>query len=214
MDGTTTLIRQLDQLMADLGEPGVDLSSPLDDLVRSLQIAIPSYCGLVVHVRRHGHPITLTALTRQGGMTAAASLRWTTAHRSPHEETSLTLYAQHAGAFVDLATDLGYLLHGPPRLHDERRSEDLVRLDRDLPPPTQSSSITGVDELSVINRAAGVLIDRGTPPQQAMLELTRHASAAGLAPYTYARTLLDHLVDPPGTSPDGDAGPPAGQDSP
>jgi hypothetical protein len=199
MDGTTELIRQLDQLMADLGEPGVDSSSPLEDLTRGLRVAIPSYCGLVVQVRRHGHPVTLTAHEPQDGRTAAASLRWATAHGSPLEETSLTLYAHHPGAFVDLAADLQYLIEGPHHLHDQRGFEDLVRLDRDLPPPSQTSAISGADELTIINRAIGVLIDRGTHPHQAMAELARHASSAGLDPYTYARALLDHLVNPSDT---------------
>jgi hypothetical protein len=38
-----------------------------------------------------------------------------------------------------------------------------------------------------------VLIDHGTHPEQAMLELVRHAAAAGLNPYTDAHP---HLVNP------------------
>jgi hypothetical protein len=56
-----------------------------------------------------------------------------------------------------------------------------------------------VEELTIINRATGVLIDRGTHPEQAMLDLARHAAAAGLDHYTYARTLLGHVVNPSDT---------------
>jgi hypothetical protein len=199
MDGTTKLIHQLGQLMTDVDEPELDIIRSLDDLARVLRAAIPSYCGLVVHLHRHGQPITLTAYEPQDGPTAVASLRWATARPGSYDETSLTLYASQAGSFVDLAADLSYVLGGPP-LHPDRQSSDgLVRLDRDLPPPSRVSAITGVEALTTINRATGVLIDRGTHPQQAMLELARQAAGAGLDPYTYARTLLGHPVGPSDT---------------
>jgi hypothetical protein len=197
MDGTITLFSQLDQLLADVDGPAADLSRSLDVLLQSLGGAVPSFSGLRLEVRRHSHPVTLTAFPK--GEWAATSLRWTTAHRNRDEETSLTLYAHHAGAFVDLAADLGYVIHGPPHLHDARRSDHRFRLDRDLPPPGQVSGITGVEELTVINRATGVLIERGAHPEQAMLELARHAAEAGLDRYTYARSLLSHLVNPSDT---------------
>jgi hypothetical protein len=199
MDGTTQLLDQLDRLLADVGGPAVHLSRSLDALITSLNTAVPSFSGLIVNLRRHGHPVSLTAFDRLDGRAAATSLRWTTPHPGDREETSLTLYASRAGAFVDLAADLGYLLRGRPHLHDRWRVEDLIRLDRDLPPPTQASGITGVDELAVINQATGVLIDRGAHPEQAILDLARHAAAAGLDPYTYARTLLGHVINPSDT---------------
>jgi hypothetical protein len=199
MDGTTQLLDQLDRLLADVGAPSADLSRSLDALLTSLSTAIPSFAGLVVNLRRHGHPVTLTAFHRWDGRAAGTSLRWTTPHPGTDGETSLTLYAHHPGALVDLAADLGYLLNSRPHWTNGRRAEDLIRLDRDLPPPTQATAITGIEELSTINRATGVLIDRGTHPEQAMHDLTRHAAAAGLDPYTYARTLLGHLINPSDT---------------
>ena len=199
MDGTTHLLDQLDRLLADVGAPSADLPRSLDALLTSVSRAIPSFAGLVVKLRRHGHPVTLTAFHSSDGQAAGTSLWWTTPHPGTHQETSLTLYAHHPGAFVDLAADLGYLLRSRPHLTDGWRAEDLVRLDRDLPPPTQATAITGIEELSVINRATGVLIDRGTDPEQAMHELARHAAAAGLNPYTYARTLLGHVINPSDT---------------
>jgi hypothetical protein len=199
MDGTTHLLDQLDRLLADVGAPSADLSRSLDALLTSLSTAIPSVTGLVVTIRRHGQPVTLTAFHRWDGRAATTSLRWTTPHPGTGGETSLTLYAHRAGAFVDLAADLGYLLRSRPHLTDGWRAEDLIRLDRDLPPPTRVSAITGVEELSIINQATGVLIDRGAPPDQALLDLARHAAAAGLDHYTYARTLLGHLINPSDT---------------
>jgi hypothetical protein len=199
MDGTTHLLDQLGRLLADVGAPSVDLSRSLDALLTSLNTAIPSFSGLIVNVRRHGHPVTLTAFDPPDGRTAATSLRWAAPQLGTDGETSLTLYAGRAGAFVDLAADLGYVLRGRPHLTDGRRSEDLIRLDRDLPPPSLSSGVTGLEELATINRATGVLIERGAHPQQAMHELARHAAAAGLDHYTYARTLLGHLVNPSDT---------------
>jgi hypothetical protein len=199
MDGTSHLLDHLDRLLADVGGPPADLSRSLDALLTSLNTTIPSFTGLIVNVQRHSHPVTLTALDRWDGRAAATSLRWTIPHPGTDGETSLTLYAGRAGAFVDLAADLGYLLRGRPHLTDGRPAEDLIRLDRDLPPPSLSSGITGLEELSTINRATGVLIERGAHPQQAMRDLARHAAAAGLDHYTYARTLLSHLINPSDT---------------
>ena len=196
MDGTTKLIRQLSRLMADVGGPTADLGRSLDGFVRALAVGIPSYCGLVVHLRRHGRTVTVNAFDSPGEQ-PVTSLRWVAEQGGADDETTLILYAHHPGAFVDLAADLGYVLDGPPHLQSPRRSEDLVRLDQDLPPPTLASSITGVEELAMINRATGVLIDRGTHPDDVVLELARQAAAAGLDHYTYARTLLGQVAKPP-----------------
>jgi hypothetical protein len=199
MDGTTQLIDQVDRIVNGVGESSVDLSRSLDALARSLGVAIPLFTGLILHVRRRGHTVTLTACDTPDERAAATSLRWATAHTGTQEEASLTLYAHHPGAFVDLAADLGCVLQSRPRLNDGRPSDDLIRLDTDLPPPALTSGITGVEEMSTINRATGVLINRGAHPEQAMLDLARHSAAAGLDHYTYARTLLGHAANPSDT---------------
>ena len=65
-----------------------------------------------------------------------------------------------------------------------------IVLDADLPPPTMMSEITGLDELSMIERAVGIMIDQGHHPDHARAMLRRHAAAAGVEPQIYAARLL------------------------
>ena len=128
-------------------------------------------------------------------------------------------YAATPGAFVDLAADFGYVLDTPiattgtpagsadstdgARRHSSeecggdrtrdpacRDRDQLIVLDVDLPPPTTISGLVGLDGLTVINRAVGILIDQGHDPNQAHAALLGHAAAAGVHPLVYAARLL------------------------
>jgi hypothetical protein len=134
-------------------------------------------------------------------------------------ESRVVFYAATPGAFVDLAADFGYALgtpivtasapstatdstdgvgrrrsghcdddkqHGPAC----RDGDPLIVLDDDLPPPSAISGLVGLDELTMINRAAGILIDQGHHPNQAHAALLGHAAAAGVQPHIYAARLL------------------------
>ena len=65
-----------------------------------------------------------------------------------------------------------------------------IVLDADLPPPTTTSGLTGLDELSMVERAVGIMIDHGHHPDHAHATLRRHAAAAGVEPHIYAARLL------------------------
>ena len=65
-----------------------------------------------------------------------------------------------------------------------------MRLDGDLPPVTMTSGIAGLEELSTINRAVGVLIGDGHRPEAAHDILRRGASVAGTDTHQFARRLL------------------------
>jgi hypothetical protein len=65
-----------------------------------------------------------------------------------------------------------------------------VHLDGDLPPVSMSSGIAGLEELSTVNRALGVLIGRGHHPQDAQEILRRGAYAAGTDIHQFAGRLL------------------------
>ena len=67
-------------------------------------------------------------------------------------------------------------------------------LDADLPPPTTISGLVGLDELTAINRAVGILIDQGQHPNQAHAALLGHAAAAGVEPHIYAAGLLQRAA--------------------
>jgi hypothetical protein len=52
------------------------------------------------------------------------------------------------------------------------------------------SRLTGLDDVSTINRAIGILIDQGHHPDKAHATLHRHAVTAGVEPHIYAARLL------------------------
>jgi hypothetical protein len=117
---------------------------------------------------------------------------------------------------VDLAADFGYALNAPTITttitaaippspadptgggqHDGPRAAILlddgpraILLDADLPPPTPTSGLIGLHELSTVNRAVGTLIEQGHQPDPAHASIRRHAAAGGLEPHIYAAQLL------------------------
>ena len=116
-------------------------------------------------------------------------------------ESRVTLYAATAGAFVDLAADLSYALHlpactdrsanaGSPDSDDQRHgrvgTDRRIILDADLLPSPLASGVSGLSELSTINRAIGVLIGHGQHPDDAADSLRRD----GLEFDSYAARLL------------------------
>jgi hypothetical protein len=134
-------------------------------------------------------------------------------------KSCVVFYAATPGAFVDLAADFGYALDTPivtpssparstdntdgdgQRPHGRRNGDSqhhparrdghhLIVLDADLPPPTTRSGLIGLDELSTVNRAVGILIDQGHHPNQAHATLRRNAAEAGVEPHIYAARLV------------------------
>lgn len=104
----------------------------------------------------------------------------------------MTFYAATPGAFVDLAADRVFSLRragqGAGDSPETIAGVAAVRLDDALSPLSTSSGVTGVAELAKINRAVGLLIDRGhTEPE---LDLVRGASRDGTSTYAYATLLL------------------------
>lgn len=189
MDLTRTVIDQLNRLVHDL-DGGPDTAPELlDQLVVSLNAAVASFSGLSLTVSQGGNPVTVRAFGPPEDAAPVTSLRWTPAPRPGTDPAELVLYAGAAGAFVDLAADLTYVLSrrsGPPVAPD-------VRLDLDLPPPSRASGLTGLDELALLNRACGVLLERGAEPGEVTAILVRQAEAAGLDRYGYARVLLESV---------------------
>ena len=136
-----------------------------------------------------------------------------------NRESYVIFYAGAPGAFVDLAADFGYALGTPivafcPSAwdgdstagdgrcgHDQhdgdsqqsparRDRHQLIVLDADLPAPSTTSGFIGLDELSTINRAVGILIEQGHHPNQAHAALRHQAAEAGVEPHIYAARLL------------------------
>jgi hypothetical protein len=192
-----------------VGDDALDTS--LAAFTAAIETAVPSYVGLQMMIGQDGHPVTLTRIAPHH--TAKTSLRLPLRILGPRfdDESRVTLYAATAGAFVDLAADLSYALHlptctarstdvGSSDADDQQRSrvgtDRRIILDADLLPSPLASGVSGLSELSTINRAIGVLIGHGQHPDHAVDTLRRGAFRDGLEPHSYAARLLGRgLVD-------------------
>jgi hypothetical protein len=73
------------------------------------------------------------------------------------------------------------------RVDGHRKS---IKLDADLPPLSRTSGLTGLAELTALNRAIGILVDQGHDVEQAHQLLRRDAAAAGVEPQIYAAGII------------------------
>jgi hypothetical protein len=118
-------------------------------------------------------------------------------------ESRVVFFAVTPGAFTDLAADLSYALGGIPvdlalpavngvdqrgtRADGQRR---VIELDVDLPPRSRVSGLAGLAELTILNRAIGILVAQGHDIEHAHQVLRRDAAAAGVEPHVYAARIL------------------------
>jgi hypothetical protein len=209
VDITTVLVTHLQPFSNSIGLDSNALDDALDAsltaFTAAIEAAVPSYLGLQLTSSQNGHPVTLTRITPR--RTATTSLRIPLTVLGPRfdPDSRVTLYAATAGAFVDLAADLSYALHistSTDRSTEARSSngddqrcgqvddDRRITLDADVPPNPLVSGVSGLSELSTINRAIGVLIDHGHHPDHAVETLRREASREGLEPHSYAARLL------------------------
>ena len=217
MDLPTALLRDLLDLSAGV-DGGGQLGARLTALVAALRAAVPSYRGLYLTVHDDEQPVSLTSFlpTADGAITTSMRLPFAALSPGFDSQSRVIFYAATPGAFVDLAADLGHALHASTMLAapsldlterpeigvqhgDDHRGDGtqgdgegaaVIVLDVDLPPHTLVSQWTGLHELSTINRAVGMLIDRGHPPDDAHAALHRHAAAVGVDTHIYAARLL------------------------
>jgi hypothetical protein len=208
VDLTTVLFTNLHLFSSGTSLDGDDaLDTSLAAFTAAIETAVPSYVGLQMMIGQNGHPVTLTRIAPH--RTATTSLRLPLTVLGPARfdaESRVTLYAATAGAFVDLAADLSYALHlptctarstdvGSSDADDQQRSrvgtDRRIILDADLLPSPLASGVSGLSELSTINRAIGVLIGHGQHPDHAVDALRRGAFRDGLEPHSYAAWLLE-----------------------
>jgi hypothetical protein len=211
VDFPTALLRDLLQLSSHIGLDDDALGAPLVSLVEGLQAAVASYRGLHMTIVDNGDPVSLTAfIPLHGHDSINTSLRVGFSALGPgfNGESYVIFYAATPGAFVDLAADFGYALGTPtvtfsPSARDgdstssdrhqgpaRRDRHQLIVLDADLPAPSATSGLIGLDELSTINRAVGILIEQGHHPNQAHAALRHQAAEAGVESHIYAARLL------------------------
>lgn len=197
MDLPTALLRHVLDLTRSVGADDGDLPRSLIALAADLQAAVPSYRGVHLTVALDGDAVELVhLLPPEDGESIRTSLRLPLlALGTGFDPASrVVMYAAAPGAFVDLAADLRYELDG--------QSRELA-LDADLPPPRQTSGLSGLSELSIVNRAIGVLIDRGELPDRARATLAHRASRDGVETHVYAARLLREVRDGLRRAPDG-----------
>jgi hypothetical protein len=167
----------------------------LSALVRELGKAVASYRGLQLTIISNGFPVVLAAFADDGHDGAVAtSLRVPLALLDSGfaAESRIVFYASTPGAFVDLAADLEFALSlgASTPVPGKNSTLSAIRLDADPPPRTRGFSLSGITELSTIDRAAGVLIVQGHHPDHAHTTLRRDAARAGMEPHTWAAQVL------------------------
>ena len=213
MDVPAAVLVHVQVLTASLGQDDRDLNDTLAALTTALRSTATSYCGFQLTIVADQWPVTLTAFADGHDadgheIPVGTSLRLPLALVSPvvDPESRVVFFALNPGAFTDLAADLSYALgvtpvdqasqaadgdghrdNGGARLDGHRRS---IELDADLPPLTRASGLTGLAELTVLNRAIGILVAQGNDIEQAHQVLRREASDAGVEQHIYAARIL------------------------
>jgi hypothetical protein len=185
------LASHLHDLIESIGTGDDSLPGSLDALTSHLRTAVSSYLGFRLTLVVDRWPITLTAFAAIDGERPTTSLRLYLSSQGTgfDPDSQIVFYASNPGAFVDLAADSEYL--DRQRAVDGDGHRPAVALDIDLPPVTLVSGFIGLREYTTINRAIGVLIERGDQPADAQATLHRDASARGLAIHVYAARLLE-----------------------
>lgn len=174
---STPLLAAIQQLSGSIDQEHPFLTVPLTELAHDLKDAIGGFVGFEVTVFGDlGLPVTLTdfdvdadpAGIRSSLRVALASLR------SSGSLGFITFYSDRAGAFVDLAADLGFALG--VWAADRAASAQHLSLDEHLQPENTGSRLTGLAEASAVNRAIGVLVGQGRALEEARAEFAAEAN--------------------------------------
>lgn len=180
MEVARALMADLAVLTAALEDPDADLVTLVDQLGVSAAVAVNSFLGLRLTLIVDGYPFIMS--TVEGDPVCATSARVPLpAADGTDAGSEIVFHAATPGALVDLAADVTYRLG--------LRSGEVV-LDADLAPGGTAAASTGLADISTLNQAVGVLIDRGRTPQLARAQLDATAREAGLAPLSVAREIL------------------------
>ena len=205
MELPSALLAHVQDLTASIGDHDRDLDDTLAALTAALRATAATSCGLRLTIVDNQWPVTLSAFTDGPDAPVATSLRLPLALVSlaVDPESRVVFFAVTSGAFTDLAADLSYALGGIPvdqaspavdgvdqrgtHVDGRRRA---IELDADLPLFSRVSGLTGLAELTVLNRAIGMLVAQGHDIEQAHQVLRGDAAAAGAEPHIYAARIL------------------------
>jgi hypothetical protein len=205
VDLPAAVLAHVQNLTASIGQDDRDLSDTLAALATALRSTATSYCGFQLTVVGNQWPVTLTAFDDGHDAPIGTSLRIPLGlvSRMVDGESRVVFFAGTPGAFTDLAADLSHALGGIPvngRSSTANNADDhgtrvdghrkVIELDIDLLPASRTSGLTGLAELTVLNRALGMLIQQGHDIEQAHQLLRREAAAAGVEPHIHAARIL------------------------
>lgn len=184
MEEVVALRDALDQL------GGAELEGGLASLLADLRKASPSSVGLEVTTVVADQDVQVAHFLPGVRPTDVVSSLEVPLRTGPHETpvsgpVRVTFYAARPGAFVDLAADLAHVQGAPlDRLElGERR------------PASTTAGIRGLERVSVIHRAVGVLIAHGVPPDAAQDQLAGAAAAAAVPLVDHARAVILAAVE-------------------
>ena len=205
MDLPAVVLTHVRDLTASVGQVDQDLSDTLMALATALRSTATSYRGFQLTLVENQWPVTLTAFDdgHDAPVGTSLGLPLGLVSRMVDGESRVVFFAGTPGAFTDLAADLSHALGGIPvngrsstannadhhatHVDGHRR---VIELDADLPPVSRRSGLTGLAELTVLNRAIGILVDQGHDIEQAHHVLRRGAAVAGVELLIYAARLL------------------------
>ncbi len=200
MDLPAALLSHLQDLTARIGQDDQDLNDMVATLTAALHSTANTYRGFQLTIVQNQWPVTLTAFSDGHHVPVGTSLHLPLVLVSPavDPESRVVFFAATPGAFTDLAADLSYALGGIP-VERGRTGVDgqpnVIVLDSDLPLVSPVSGLTGLAELSALNRAIGMLVDQGHDIEQAHQVLRRDAAAARVEPHIYAMRILLPRLD-------------------
>jgi hypothetical protein len=189
MTMTAATVAALTALTESLDDPTADIAHSLQLMALYAAAAVPNYRGLSLDVAQSNPPLHILAMA-DGTVTgdALASLQFTMSDRSEPRSlptVSIVLFADSAGAFVDLAAGLAWLTARPPT--------EFV-LDQHLTAAARPTPAGQLREASAIDQAIGALVGRGYTPQQANTELSTQAANNSMDRSTAARRVLTKIT--------------------
>ncbi|MDQ6648631.1 MAG: hypothetical protein M3Z02_00690 [Actinomycetota bacterium] len=178
------------------------LSSDLDELLALVQRSVPSCVAVSVTMGGADARLTFTAVAQPADLRAVRAslylrLPGGRAGVSEAARPVLLVHASSARAFDQMTVDLLALLDIDP---------SRATVDGHLGPPAAADTDTTgnrLDDVSAVNRALGVLLDRGLLPSDGQAELARLARAGDSSVPAAACRLLAALSE--AAAADGDA---------
>ncbi len=194
MDIDGSLAAVLAALTRALDDPAVDIATTLTRVATDSRFAVSSFLGLSVVVQSSGEALELTALDpaiESGDIKASLLMPLRAAPPDPstaaESVSALILYAGVPGAFVDLAADLAWVTGWHPAA---------FVMDGHLNRPEAEYGPNRLQVASTVNQAIGILIARGSTPEQAAAELDGSSDGDRLGRSAVAREIIASLDQP------------------